>query len=72
MICDDYHPFNSSDSTKAGRGELLYMALSGVHDFYIRNNCSLPELNNMEHAKSILENVKKMYDQAKEKKFPLL
>ena len=34
MICDDYHPFNSSDSTKAGRGELLYMALSGVHDFY--------------------------------------
>ena len=70
MICDDYHPFNSSDSTKAGRGELLYMALSGVHDFYIRNNCSLPELNNMEHAKSILENVKKMYDQAKEKKFP--
>ena len=70
MICDDYHPFNSSDSSKMGRGELLYMALSGVHDFYLKNNCNLPELNNMDHAKSILENVKIMYQQAKEKNFP--
>ena len=70
MICDDYHPFNCADNTKGGRQELLYMALSGVHDFYLQHNCTLPELNNMEHAKSILENVKKMYDTAKEKSFP--
>ena len=70
MICDEYHPFNSSDNTKGGRGELLYMALSGVHDFYLRNNCILPELNNMGQAKEILENVRKMYDTAKEKNFP--
>ena len=70
MICDDYHPFNSSDNTKSGRCELLYMALSGVHDFYLRHNCSLPELNNKDQAKEILDNVKIMYNTAKEKKFP--
>ena len=70
MICDDYHPLNCSDNTKNGRPELLYMALSGVHDFYLKNNCTLPELNNMEQAKLILENVKTMYNTAKEKKFP--
>ena len=62
MICDDDHPFNIVDNTKIGRQELLYMALRGVHDFYIQNNYTLPELNNMEQAKSILEQVKKMYD----------
>ena len=70
MICDIYHPLNCSDNTKNGRAELLYMALSGVHDFYLRNNCALPELNNMEQAKLILENVRTMYNMAKEKKFP--
>ena len=70
MICDDYHPLACSDNTKEGRAELLYMALSGVHDYYLKNNCTLPELNNMEQAKSILENVKTMYNTAKEKKFP--
>ena len=65
MICDDYHPLACSDNTKEGRAELLYMALSGVHDYYLKNNCSLPELNNMEQAKSILENVKTMYNTAK-------
>ena len=68
MICYDYHPFNSLDNTKSGRCELLYMALSGVHDFYLRHNCSLPELNNKDQAKEILDNVKIMYNTAKEKK----
>ena len=70
MICDYYHPLCNADATKNGRAELLYMALSGVHDFYLKNNCTLPELNNMDQAKEILSNVKKMYDMAKEKKFP--
>ena len=70
MICDYYHPLCNADATKSGRAELLYMALSGVHDFYLKNNCTLPELNNMDQAKEILSNVKKMYDMAKEKKFP--
>ena len=70
MICDYLHPLCKADGTKNGRAELLYMALSGVHDFYLKNNCTLPELNNMEQAKSIVENVKKMYDMAKERKYP--
>ena len=69
MICDIPDQFNRFDNTKNGRAELLYMALSGVHDFYIRHNCSLPELNNMQQAKEILENVKKMYDTAKQNKY---
>ena len=70
MISDPMHPFIVADQTKRGRIELLYMAFSGVHDFYLTHNCNLPELNNMEHAKSILEKVKKMYDTAKENKIP--
>ena len=69
MICDDYHPFNCSDSTKFGRSELLYMALSGIHDFYLKNGCKLPELNNMDQAKQIEKNVKLMYDNAKKNNY---
>jgi len=61
MICDDWHPLNESDNSKIGRNELLYMALSGVHDFYLNNNCILPELNNMDQAKKIVENVKLLF-----------
>ena len=70
MICDPTHSFIISDQTKRGRAELLYMAFSGVHDFYLQNKCTLPELNNMEQAKGILENVKKMYDAAKQNNIP--
>ena len=68
MISDKYHPLNFSDTDKEGRNELLYMALSGVHDFYIQHNCNLPELNNMEQAKAISNNVKQLYETAKKNK----
>ena len=68
MICDDYHPFNCADATKIGRSELLYMALSGVHDYYLQHNCNLPEINNMEQAKQISDYVKIIYDNAKKNK----
>ena len=67
-ILDQYHPLKSFDGEKSGRNQLLYMALCGVHDFYINNKFTLPELNNMEQVKKIVENVKKMYDQAKANK----
>ena len=70
MICDPLHPFIISDQSKRGRAELLYMAFSGIHDFYLKNKCTLPELNNMDQAKTILENVKKMYDTAKQNNIP--
>ena len=70
MISDPSHHFNIADQTKRGRVELLYMAFSGVHDFYMNHKCNLPELNNMEDAKSILEKVKAMYDTSKANKIP--
>ena len=38
-----------------------------IHDFYCSHNFSLPELNNLEHAKIILESTKNLYNAAKEK-----
>ena len=70
LISDDYHPLINSDFTKPGRNELLYMAFSCVHDFYLANNCSLPELNNMDQAKIILENTRNLYNTAKQNKIP--
>jgi ubiquitin-activating enzyme E1 len=68
MFCDKYHPVSSSDGSKNGRTELLYMALSGIHDFYIKNNCTLPEVNNEKHYKEIAQNVKSMYETVKKNK----
>ena len=68
MFCDKYHPANSSDCSKNGRTELLYMALSGVHDYYIKYKCNLPEINNMKQCKEIIESVKLMYENAKKNK----
>ena len=65
-ISDPNHPLIGSD--KKGRNELLYLAFRGVHDFYMQNKYSLPELNNMEQANIILEKVKKRYNDAKENK----
>ena len=62
------HPFNVTEQTKRLRIFIIYMAFSGSHDFYLIHNCNLPELNNMEYGKSILEKVKIMYDTAKENK----
>jgi ubiquitin-activating enzyme E1 len=70
MISDPMHPFNIPDITKKGRSELLYMAFSGVHDFYFQNKFTLPELNNMEQARKILENVRQMYNQVKAQNIP--
>ena len=47
IITDMNHPFLVLDSEKIGRSELLYMALIGIHDYYISPNCTLPELNNL-------------------------
>ena len=72
MIYDDYHPYNSVNDTKSGRWELFYIALSEVHDFYSQHNYTSQELNNMEQAKSILVNVRKMYDTEKDKISPVI
>ena len=70
LISDPYHPLMNSDATKFGRNELLYLTFTGIHDFYCANNCCLPQLNNMDQAKMILENVKQLYENAKKIKIP--
>ena len=61
-ISDQDHPLLN---LKEGRNELLYMAFICIHDFYYANNYCLPQLNNMDQAKMILENVRKLYENAK-------
>ena len=68
IITDMNHPFLVLDSEKIGRSELLYMALIGIHDYYISHNCTLPELNNLSQAKEIEKNVKQFYDSVKKNK----
>ena len=69
IITDNCHPFLILDEEKIGRSELLYMALIGVHDFYTSHNFNLPELNNLEQAKAIEQNVKGFYDAVKTNKY---
>ena len=64
------HKFNPADYTKKGRPELLYLILTGIHDYYITHEYKLPELNNQEQADEICKKVKEMYDSTKEKKIP--
>ena len=70
IITDNMHPFLVLDAEKIGRTELLYMALIGIHDFYITHNCNLPELNNLTQAKEIEKNIKQFYDSMKQNKIP--
>jgi len=63
-ISDPAHPLIN---IKEGRNELLYMTFICIHDFYYANNYCLPQLNNMELAKMIMENVRKFYEAAKQR-----
>ena len=47
IISDPMHKFNIPDYTKIGRPELLYLTLTGIHDFFLSHDNKLPELNNM-------------------------
>ena len=64
-ISDQFHPLID---IKQGRSELLYMAFICIHDFYYAHGYCLPQLNNMEQAKMILENARKFYEAAKQNK----
>ena len=70
IISDPMHKFNPSDYTKKGRPELLYLILTGIHDYYVSHEYKLPELNNQEQADEICKKVKEMYDSTKEQKIP--
>ena len=69
IITDNLHQFLILDEDKVGRSELLYMALIGVHDFFMSHNGFLPELNNLEQAKIIEQKVRAFYNSVKENKY---
>ena len=68
IITDPMHKFDTTDSTKQGRPELLYLIMNEIHNFYISHDNKLPELNNMTQAKEICEKVKQMHASVKEQK----
>ena len=70
IISDPMHRFNIPDYTKTGRPELLYLILTGIHDYFVSHENKLPELNNMEQVKEICEKVKQMYTITKEQHVP--
>ena len=57
---------NTFDLAKPGRGELIHCGIIALHEFYEKNNNSLPSLNNPEIAKEILEISKKIYKKSKD------
>jgi len=56
---------NPIDFSKIGRNELLHCGILALHEFYEKNNNSLPELNDPKMAKEILEIAKEIYNNAK-------
>ena len=70
IISDPMHKFTITDYTKQGRQELLYLILTGIHDFYITHEYKLPELNNQAQADEICSKIKEMYDTIKGQKIP--
>ena len=53
------------DLTKLGRGELIHCGILALHEFYEKYNNSLPEQNNSEMSKEILEISKNIYNNAR-------
>ena len=61
-------PIEPIDLSKFGRNELLHCAFMAIHEFYKKHN-NLPELNKKEDADEVVAESKKIYDEAKEKKY---
>ena len=56
------------DFSKIGRNELIHCGILALHEFYEKNNNSLPQLNNQKSSKEILEIAKNIYKKEKEEK----
>jgi ubiquitin-activating enzyme E1 len=53
-----------NDYSKEGRNELLHCALIAIHKYYDEKN-DLPEINNQDHAKEVLNYAKSIFENAK-------
>ena len=56
---------NQFDPLKIGIGELIHCGILALHEFFEKNNSSLPDLNNLEMSKEILEISKEIYKKLK-------
>ena len=72
IIRGENNKYYFTDFNKFGRDILFFATLSILQDYYSENNFSLPDLNNMELAKTLTEKVKNKYNEIKsnEKKIP--
>lgn len=57
-------PPDINDYSKVGRNELLHLSFLAIHKYFTKKN-SLPEINNLEEAKEVLEKAKLIYNEAK-------
>ena len=53
------------DISKIGRNELIHCGILSLHEFYEKNNNTLPMLNDAQYSLEILEEAKKIYKKAK-------
>ena len=68
IIRGDKSTYYYTDFTKIGRDVIYFITLGVLQEFFEKNNFSLPELNNMEIAKNIMEQVRNKYENIKKNK----
>lgn len=59
--------FNIINYRKEGRNGFLFIIFLSLHEFYSKNNNQLPEINNTNHSKILIEIVTKNYSKFKDK-----
>ena len=68
IIRGDKSTYYYTDFSKLGRDIIYFITLGVLQDFFEKNNFSLPELNNMDLAKKLMEEVKTKYEDIKKNK----
>ena len=56
------------DFSKSGSQLLLFITFTEIQNYYSTHNYKLPDLNNIDQAKEIVEKVRKKYEEIKDKK----
>ena len=68
IMYDSNSKLYNSDFTKNGRQLLLFITFGKIQEYYASHEFTLPELNNAKQANEIVEQVKKKYEEIKNKK----
>ena len=68
IMHDSKSKIYNSDFTKIGRQLLLFLTFGQIQEYYSSHDFALPELNNAKQANEIVEQIKKKYEEIKNKK----